>query len=420
MQAEASSAYEGDNEMGRPSRTERWLFVGITLVSVGYSHLAGSQVSDTGSLPAEIIWALAYALAIVGIIARRDVAVPLIRRSLPLLLIVAIAILSTLWSYDPLLTLRRAFGLFGTTAIAFYIASRYTLAEFLDLLVLTISAVALISIVLIVFIPGLGVMQERYQGAWQGLFWEKNRFGETMALGVITMLAMLRGTQGRRRSRLWISIAVCTVLVLGSRSATPIVGLLAVLCCLSVMFRLRRKRLGFASFAVGSALAVSAFCANVIGFEPADALSVLGRDATLTGRTEIWDYAIRYINERPLLGYGYNVFWEETGPVKRYLMKDLGWEPASAHNGYLEVALNFGVTGFLLFAAFLLEAVRRALRFFSNSNDSLSAWPVLVIASMAIMNLADANFVLYNEVLWLAVMVAFLYATAGDEHRGTT
>lgn len=399
---------------GEPSRIERWLFVIIMLVSIGLAHLGGGgEDSESGSPVAEVVWALAYALAIIGIFVERDVAFPLIRRSLPLLLIVAVAMLSTLWSYDPLLTLKRSFGLFGTTAIAFYLVSRYSLRAFLDTLILTINASAVISIALIILTPDLGIMSDMYQGAWQGLFWEKNRLGGTMEIGIITMLLMLPSVRGRYRVYLWASVVLCSVLLIGARSATPIVALVVTLLCLSVMFRLRRRKIGFAVALGCAAVAALAFCANVIGFELGDVLKLLGRDPTLTGRTEIWSYVLPYIDQRPMLGYGYQVFWEITGPVKRYLMQDLGWEPASAHNGFLEVTLNFGFVGLILFIAFLFESFRRTLRFFNSGDERLDAWPLLAVVSLVTMNVADPTFALYNELRWVVFMVAFLYATIG-------
>lgn len=419
MLVDVSAGQEVKRVAGEPSLLERLLFVAIMLLGIALTRVAAGEDSDSGSLPAEIVWAFAYLLAMVGIYAERETAYPLIRKSLPLLLIVGIAALSTLWSYDPALTLRRAFGLFGTTAIAFYLVSRYSLRAFLETLVLTINASAIISLFMVVVTPEYGLMQERYQGAWQGLFWEKNRLGGVMEIGIVTMLLMLPSTRGRYRIYLWCSVVLCAVLLGGSRSATPIVALLFVLLCLSVMFRLRRKKIGFAVTLVGSALVALAVCAHLVGYGPEDVLLLLGRDPTLTGRTEIWSYVIRYIEQKPVLGWGYQVFWEVDGPVRRYLMKDLGWEPVSAHNGFLEIALQFGLVGLAVFMAFLVEALRRTLRLFNSSDERLDAWPLLAVISLIVMNVADPTFAVYNELRWVVFVTAFLYATLGYHRKST-
>ncbi len=402
----------------RPGRVERWLFTGIVLLSVALQHVSGGGDSDTGSLTAEAVWAAAYGCALFGIFIERQRVGRLLRESWPLVAIVGVAILSTLWSDDAFLTLRRSFGLLGTTIIAVYVVCRYSLSAFLATLVQTIIIVALGSMIAIVVAPEFGVMQGAYQGAWRGLFWEKNRFGESMAIGIFTTL--LLSTIRRRRLPLWLCVAICTTLMLGSRSATAVVGVITAYIALFFADRLKNKRFGFRAGLMAIGLVVITLCAVEIGFEPQDALNVLGRDTTLTGRTQIWSTAIQYIGDRPLLGYGYQVFWEPDGPVRRYLAKDLGWEPVTAHNGYLEIGLDFGLVGLLLFSIFLCEAVRRSITYLRTSSESVRAWPFVVIIGLAAMNFADANVVLYNEFLWVIFMIAFLYATVDDLNLSAT
>ena len=44
-------------------------------------------------------------------------------------------------------------------------------------------------------------------------------------------------------------------------------------------------------------------------------LEMIGKDPTLTGRTEIWTYVIQDIWMKPLLGWGYFGFWQLTNPA---------------------------------------------------------------------------------------------------------
>ena len=69
------------------------------------------------------------------------------------------------------------------------------------------------------------------------------------------------------------------------------------------------------------------------------ALGFLGRDPTLTSRTVVWDFAIQMIEARPLLGYGYGVFWDSYGGLLKV---------SHAHNGYISAALDVGLCGAIL------------------------------------------------------------------------
>ncbi len=76
----------------------------------------------------------------------------------------------------------------------------------------------------------------------------------------------------------------------------------------------------------------------------------MGRDTasvgTLTGRTEIWAYAIDQATldpTRAVVGHGYDTFWsaERTLGVSRHT----GFTISEGHNAYLEAWLNLGLVG---------------------------------------------------------------------------
>jgi exopolysaccharide production protein ExoQ len=52
-----------------------------------------------------------------------------------------------------------------------------------------------------------------------------------------------------------------------------------------------------------------------------DILQALGKNATLTGRTILWDSAAQYLSERPIFGVGYYDFWVQSYPEPEYLWK---------------------------------------------------------------------------------------------------
>lgn len=74
---------------------------------------------------------------------------------------------------------------------------------------------------------------------------------------------------------------------------------------------------------------------------------LLGREETLTGRTNIWNALIPYARKRLILGYGFGSFWTTS------LRDQIN---VSAHNGYLETILNLGIAGLLLFILFFISS----------------------------------------------------------------
>jgi hypothetical protein len=81
-----------------------------------------------------------------------------------------------------------------------------------------------------------------------------------------------------------------------------------------------------------------------------------GRDATLTGRTEIWATVLA-LNSDPLLGAGFQSFWLGDRLYKMWELFPV-FRPNQAHNGYIETYLNLGWVGLFLFICVLVAGYR--------------------------------------------------------------
>ena len=73
--------------------------------------------------------------------------------------------------------------------------------------------------------------------------------------------------------------------------------------------------------------------------------SLLDKDPSLTGRTELWPYVIDAIMRRPLLGWGFTAFWSPLNPYSIEISNLVRWGVPEAHNGLLQALLDVGVIG---------------------------------------------------------------------------
>ncbi len=90
-------------------------------------------------------------------------------------------------------------------------------------------------------------------------------------------------------------------------------------------------------------------------------LNILGRDPTLTDRTEVWHDALN-LQPDPILGAGFESFW--IGKRLQTLWAKWWWRPNQAHNGYIETYLNLGFVGVALLAGLVVgtfQKIRREL-----------------------------------------------------------
>jgi O-antigen ligase len=82
--------------------------------------------------------------------------------------------------------------------------------------------------------------------------------------------------------------------------------------------------------------------------------SSAGRDATLTGRTEVWASLLPVVKANPIVGKGFGGFW--TARTRDF------YAISGAHSGYLDVLLGIGFVGLALVSAFLISSGRKARR----------------------------------------------------------
>ena len=84
---------------------------------------------------------------------------------------------------------------------------------------------------------------------------------------------------------------------------------------------------------------------------------VLGKDATLTGRTYLWSRAGEYIAEKPLVGHGYGAFWRQGSVEPEGLWQMYGITTRSGfnfHNQFIEALMDVGYVGLVVFVGMLL------------------------------------------------------------------
>jgi len=89
---------------------------------------------------------------------------------------------------------------------------------------------------------------------------------------------------------------------------------------------------------------------------------LIGRDAQLTGRVDLWLILPSYIAERPWLGYGFGAFWVADSANVSLIWNAVGWTPPHAHDGWLDALLELGVVGLALLCLQIILTVVNGVR----------------------------------------------------------
>ena len=283
------------------------------------------------------------------------------------ILYILIALSSAIWSLHPDLTIRRGCAYVLTIGIAGYIAVRFTTEQALRVLARSFEICAVCSVILILLSPDIGIMHaaeyggEELEGNWKGIYPHKNVFGFAMAVAVFVQLLLIALSSKRSVSAYAWAIFYFALIVL-SKSAT------ALLISMSYFFVLtiytiwtRNKLIGYKVLFLTVSAAALLFLASFL--DAGLFLGLIGKDPTLTGRTDIWSAVIELIYEKPVLGWGYRAMWVPTDLVTMWVDKKCGdWGVPSAHNAFLEVTLELGLLGLTALLPMILLAFWRGVR----------------------------------------------------------
>ena len=398
--------------------TGRLLFVlvALTFLSGALVHpLSGEVLSIAGnteggeSRSIQMLGAAVY-LATFGMLILFRIRVPPLAAIAFPAAICAFALLTSVWSADPGLSLRRAVALAGSTLFAVVFAGMFDERRVLTILVRFVALFVLANVLIAVAMPNMAFHQAsdlvfgEHAGKLRGTYAHKNDLGHYLGLMVCILVVVGRDYLGKWVGLLTTAAAVVLLLMAGSVSSLmSTMGAIGVLVLVSLYSRESNPL-------VRGLLLAIAFIIVPIGlfvffWTPAIPLILesFGRDPTLTARTEIWQYVILAGQSSWLLGAGYGAGWAKAAPI---LAASPFMDPGNAHNGYLQSWIDMGVVGVGMAIAYVAVAGSSAFRLLDrDGNRSIAPLTLTVVAYFAIINIAGPYIANHNDLLWVTLIV---------------
>lgn len=159
------------------------------------------------------------------------------------------------------------------------------------------------------------------------------------------------------------------------------------------------------------------FTAGAVGFfvlvYRAQVFEFFGKSPDMTGRSGIWKLVLGLIGERPNLGWGWISYW--VPGVKPYdgLVVIKGVPYFQAHNAYLDMWLQLGLVGLVLFLGLLVVTFVKLWRLAVRHTSVLYLWPILVFVGLLAQNLTESRMLI--EMGWAFLVLFAIKANEPSE-----
>jgi len=360
------------------------------------------------------VYSVLLAAGIAVLFFRRKAVARILRKNWPILLFVAYCALSIAWSDYPGVALKRWIKSLGDYVMVLIVLTEADRELALKKVLARAAFVLLpLSVLFVKYYPDMG---RTYAAHWEGTQFftgvadNKNMLGMTcLVFGFAALWRVFESWSEPKRARRKILLVHGTILVMAmwllnkSDSKTSLICFVATAGLIGVHTFFKAGRKPWAVNVMVAAIVLSSFSVLFLGIG-GGVLETMGRNSTLTGRTDIWDVLLK-VPVNPLVGTGFESFW--LGKRLTYLWSfHIVNGINEAHNGYFEVYLNLGWIGVALLGVLLWTGYRNILRLLERDPEA-GRLPLGLFVIAVIYNLTEAG-IRTTDLVWIAFLFAII------------
>lgn len=301
--------------------------------------------------------------------------------------LLAMCVISALWSDVPAVVLKRSIQNMGVMLIVLAAATYYydQFAVFLHRLLVCTGLILWASVGVALTMPQLGIETAvGIEGTWRGIAGQKNLLGIISALTAFWTVVCWRHNQIKRWLAVFMLMAAFICLVMSKSSTSAALTMTSLL----VYFLIEKPRINSPSLIYIASISISLLYITLsllyffmetefpsVDYPIAIISAIFGKESHLTGRSDIWELMWTSIARHPLHGMGFSSFWMGTDGPSQFISDTLRWTVPSAHNGYLEIINELGWLGLFVFIAAILHHVVNIFKLmaFNRSDAAIHA-----------------------------------------------
>lgn len=327
-------------------------------------------------------------------------------------LLLAWSFLSFSWSGTPLLCIQSNLAMLLEAALATHFAKKYSWKQLSEILRWTLLICCFISII-------ATMLQAKLPGSI-GSVDTLNLEGEAQNKGLASVLSLNVGlwtlysysSKYRILSALAAVASFVVIFYINSVASTfTAIILVYLVVLLGILKRFNQRS---HPLVVWFYLVLGIFLVLLIQNYVEAIFGAFNKSSNLTGRTDIWPAILSEIAKRPWTGYGYASYWQEwrgnNDPSISFPFPAI----RHAHNGFMELALQLGLVGVILYALFSLRGIALAIRhyfMFSSVEDATFPILLLVYSNFACLAETPRLGMVGPNYIWFLLILAFTKLT---------
>ena len=381
-----------------------------------------TQGRASGSLFNQVFWLALLLIGGIFAVRRTYPALRNLRAIIPLMLLVMWSIISILWSAEPSLTFRRSFFLL-VVLVAVFIPLVYSasLTNILTIIYISAAFALMLDIMALSLPSGFHV-----DGPFKGVHGHKNAVGPVASLAIFMAIWLRPNLPSLFHVRLnSIFIALWGIILVFSGSKTSIsVFFLAIIIVFIMDFLSKILKMSVGILLLCISIFIAIIISLIYALFDMDVGGILtlitGVEVTFTGRTALWSFIVQQLEGHWLFGFGYGGFWG-IGSAGANITTANAWfsHVSQSHNGYLDLVVNTGIIGVVLFFYVLVSFYRNIERL--KLFDRRSYFILLIIMNYALIhNLQETSLMRTKSFLWVMMIVVIILASRlANEYRRT-
>ncbi|MCH7753858.1 O-antigen ligase family protein [candidate division KSB1 bacterium] len=395
------------------------LIILLTYLMMGghFFFIAEGDYQAEGNFNHQIILSLSFFLAFLVLVRKPKLSIEILKANWLLLIFLLYALISCAWSPAPFVSFKRWIQFLGLILVGMAAISNVSgIKSMISIFRLFTAASLTLSFFLPLIKPSEPFM--KISGIWNGLYGHKNLLGAACLIGLAVWLPAMFSKSTKIEYRCSFAMVLLSFLLLFlSRSTTSLLVCLVILAAFFVITL--RVPITVKMFLTPTpVLAIYLLIVNLTPYSPMEfVLDIVGKDATFTGRTDLWAAVMDSFRENKYFGLGYNGFWVGKFGESSFFTSSLNWSRmVQAHNGYLDILNELGMVGFAIFLAFLGQALFRGFRFLKrNRQQGLVFLLIIIIAILS--NFMESSFCRLVTLIWLMFLVSFVVMTPVNQNE---